>query len=1153
MFALTVAIALLPGAFAQDAPETWTLLSDFEGVQRMWTNESGPTDSVRVSETEAFAGRRSLAVTLNLNAQPPMVRATWQTDIGDLRLAPDSRLRFRLKGSDLAQLPHGGIILIESNGKTGGGDSHWILGIPGETYSDAAWHEFVSQPLSEAGNPEWAPDVDGKLDPSRISRLLFVAQEEAPPDLLKPFTVYLDDVEVSHAVAQEPSYTDAAIEARPDHVTPVWRGFKGRTREHPATVTFGDLAGWRVAHPEGDTGRLLRSEEEPCYEDLRYQAKLVYASPSGAGRYELLPPQPLPLPDDWNAVSMWVFGNNWSWVPKPDTPQVQLWVRLRDAAGQRHRLSVGTVDFRFYGWLQKRLRDDPVGDPRHLFWGGPADGVVHHPATLEAIEVLNGTQPEPRTIYLESISFYRDDTPLPKFQPELIEGLPFPTTPDTILPTVEQPTAVSLTRDGDTWVFTAEGDERIVYRYAPQTGTLSDLTAQVAGRPAFTPCAGAGPVLLLGGKEREPTSPEVARGLVSAQREGRGVLTRWRATCEGDSTEYALALRAKGKSLIVDWASEESKTTALRLGSAEGLEGPRIFRVPYLTIYNQGPHVLLDGETFCLTLLDWYHTESSGFNVASGVTETTATINGGSYYGVLTDGTRNPLGERQFINLSSRFEEVLPNIPNPPSTQRAVTRTHLYNHLGGISKDRFDLWLDAWRQYKRRGIEKVFVTHHEDAWSDGADVGQGPQEYTFCTEAAPEVGDEKMQAYCKAMRDMGYYIGLYENFTDYNPLGRSWDERNAARNSAGELMRVWPPTYAIRPLKALELALYYPREVARKFGTNTAYRDCHTAYPPWGQVDFQAGSPGAGKFATNFRAWGALLLDGHKAYDGPIFSEGTHHWFSAGLVDGNYAQMGVPNATEQPLFVDFDLRKIHPLEADIAMQPHWSWGGDTWRGLATTIAYGHIGFQTVDSLTDAGRYYYLIQQLQTRYVMEPVESVLYHVDGELLPITEVLKRGLNGTNQVLVTYRNGLEVAVNCDPEQRWQVEVGGVLRDLSPYGWATAMGDEFEEWSTVTDGVRQSYVRSPEYTFVDGGGRLRSFGDIETDGALALRATEPGARELIVIAPFTEVRFGEPLRSARALDEARRPLDEVALEPAGDQVVLRPVPNAVSYVLGGD
>ncbi|NCQ33275.1 MAG: hypothetical protein GW802_38670, partial [Armatimonadetes bacterium] len=144
---------------------------------------------------------------------------------------------------------------------------------------------------------------------------------------------------------------------------------------------------------------------------------------------------------------------------------------------------------------------------------------------------------------------------------------------------------------------------------------------------------------------------------------------------------------------------------------------------------------------------------------------------------------------------------------------------------------------DMWRKYHRKGIDNVLVTHHEDAWSNGADVGQGGQEYTMCTEAAPEVGDRQMIAYCSAMREMGYYVGLYENFTDYNPLGKSWDSRNAVRDSAGELRRVWPPTYAIRPLKALEMALDYPRRVAKKFGTNTAYRDCHTAYPPWGQVD----------------------------------------------------------------------------------------------------------------------------------------------------------------------------------------------------------------------------------------------------------------------------------------------------------------------------
>jgi len=83
-----------------------------------------------------------------------------------------------------------------------------------------------------------------------------------------------------------------------------------------------------------------------------------------------------------------------------------------------------------------------------------------------------------------------------------------------------------------------------------------------------------------------------------------------------------------------------------------------------------------------------------------------------------------------------------------------VTRTHLYTHVGGIALNRYDTWLATWRLFHRKGIENLIITQHEDAWSNGADVGQGGQEYTMCIEAAPEVGDEKMIAYCKAVREM---------------------------------------------------------------------------------------------------------------------------------------------------------------------------------------------------------------------------------------------------------------------------------------------------------------------------------------------------------------------------------------------------------------
>jgi len=1150
---LMPAFLLLPMSLppAHPAAGDWLTIGDFEGSPRPWVAESGPATNARVTDGQAHSGKHSLAVTLSLSTQPPMVRATWQTDVGDLRFALDSRLRFWLKGSALAQKPHGGIILIEANGRKGGGDSHWILEIPGDTYPDPEWHEWTSTPFREATNPDWAPDADGKLDPARISRLLFVAQEEAPPDLLKPFTVYLDDLEASNVTPQEATYTDAAVEEKPSHVTPIWRGFRGRKREHPATVTFADVTGWRVAQWGDARAKMVRSEEEPCYEDLRYQAKLTYWSEGGSGHFELIPPKPIPISGPFNAACAWVYGNNWDWVPDPSTPQVEVWLRVLDASRQHHRIGLWKTNFRFYGFLQKRLRDDPRGDPLHLYWGGLADGKVHFPAQLEAIEIRNGTNAEPRTIYLESVAFCQDNMELPTFHPELIKNLPFPTTPDTILPTAAKATKVVLAREGGAYVFTIDEDERIVCRYTPKTGTLSDLTAQVAGRAPITPCAGAGPVFILGGTEREPTSPDLSRKLLSISDSAGVVRTNWRFAVGDAAAEFSLTLRAKGKSLIADWASKDPRATALRLGRAEGLKSPKLFRVPYLSIYSSGPHVLLNDDTFFLTLLDWYHTESSAFYVAGGVDGSTATVNGGSAYYPLTDGARNPLGERQFINLSSHFEEVLPNIPNPPSTQAAVTRNYLYCHIGGTAPDRFDGYLKLWRSYHRHGIEKVRVSHHEDSWTNGADVGQGPQEYTMCIEAAPEVGDAKMIAYCRAMREMGYHIGLYENFTDYNPLGKSWDERNCARNSNGEMWRVWPPTYAIRPLKALDMALYYPRQVAAKFGTNTAYRDCHTAYPPWGQVDYEAGSPGAGKFATNFRAWGALLIDGHKAYGGPIFSEGGHHWFSAGLVDGNYAQMGIPDAPNYPLLLDFDLLKLHPLEADISMTPGWAWGRGLYDCQAHTIAYGHIGFQPFVNLAEAGRYYYTMQQLQSRYVMFHVKQLLYHRDGRLYGASEALKADANAAKQVLVRYENGLEVAANCNPDKRWTVTLAGKQYDLSPFAWAAVQGADFEEYSTDLDGIRVNFVRSPAYIFADGGGKWRNFGAIATDGAVAIRKAKTGGTEVIVIAKPTRIALDAPAGvRIEAFDEEERSLGEVKATRDGGRLSFEHVEGAESYLV---
>jgi hypothetical protein len=139
---------------------------------------------------------------------------------------------------------------------------------------------------------------------------------------------------------------------------------------------------------------------------------------------------------------------------------------------------------------------------------------------------------------------------------------------------------------------------------------------------------------------------------------------------------------------------------------------------------------------------------------------------------------------------------------------------------------------------------------------------------------------------------------------------------------------------------------------------------------------------------------------------------------------------------------------------------------------------------------------------------------------------------------------------VNCDPQKRWEVELAGKQHDLSPYGWAAAMSEDFGEWSTVTNGVRQSYVNSPEYLFADGGGVWRDFGEVATDGAIAVRPHE-GGREVIVIAPMTrtEVTAAEGA-TVEALGESREAVGTVAAERAGERLAWGPVERAVSYVV---
>jgi len=1143
-------ILLALGALLGKGPADpgWTLLDDFEGRPVEWGVEAGPPESAIVSRYRAWGGKRSLAVTLQRQS-PTMVRAAWFADVSDRRLSLETRLRFRLFGNRRARKPHGGIIAVEAGGRQGGGDAHWMAPIPGEVYRAERWQMVEMPPLSAFAQPDWSVDADGRLDPTHVTRLLWVAQQEASPHETTPYTVWVDQVEATH-VAPCPPFVAKVVEADPPtRVRGPLRGFVGRRRAHHPQVTFDSMEGWTVRCIGPVRAELARAREEPLFS--RYAARLTYTGEGGQGRIELRPPRAVGLPRGMNAVQMWVFGNNWDWVPDPTTPQPEVMVRLVDRSGEFHRISLGRVNWKYWGILQARIPALARG-PSRTVWGGDGNGALDQPARLAAIELRNAGSPEPRILYLDSLAFYRDAMPRVTFRPRPCR-LPFPTRAGTILPSTLSPVTNAVVRMGSTWRLSASGPGgSTVWQYTPATGTLGDLVCRVGGR-TFRPADGAGPEWMAGGERLGPTDGRIVRRLMSVRRLPRGVSTRWRWTRSGRSVTFDLDLEARGRSIVHTWRSSSRALPALHLGRATGLSAGRLFRVPYYTLMGHGgAGIAYDGGLFMSHLVDWYVTDASALQgVVSDASPSAITYAGVAHYHPDTAGRRNPLRERCVLTVSPRFEEVLPNIPNPPTPEADVLRRFMYTHLGGISPDRFERWLEQLRVYRKHGIDRLIVTQHEDCWTEGGDVGQGPQEYTMTTAGPPDAGgDAGIARYYQAVRALGYRVGPYNNYCDFSPLGRSWREDWVTQLPDGSWQRAWPPTYSIKPLKAVEVAERYGPAQVRKYGVDATYCDVHTAVVPWGYVDYQAGTPGAAKLRTTFESYGRILQLQRKVYGGPCFSEGTHHAFYSGLIDGSYGQMGLPDAPNQPLLLDFDLRKLHTLSADISMTPAADWGpGTEYPCMAATIAYGHGGFFPFDAVPRAARYYFLIGTMQQQYLLTPVRDIGYWDGSAFLGVSRALPAGAHRRGQVRVRYANGLEVFVNYSRSDAWRVRSRGREIELAPDSWAAARGDGFRQYCTVVDGRRVSWARTPELTFADAGGRWHDFGPIATDGEVVLKREGPTGRRLSVLDRTTRVALDEPVARAKAADGAGRPIGEVDVQRHPGGRVELAVPPAALWI----
>jgi hypothetical protein len=487
--------------------------------------------------------------------------------------------------------------------------------------------------------------------------------------------------------------------------------------------------------------------------------------------------------------------------------------------------------------------------------------------------------------------------------------------------------------------------------------------------------------------------------------------------------------------------------------------------------------------------------------------------NGDSQYLPLTDGKRNPLRDRLVLTFSRDFERVLPSIPNPRATQAPSALEYVYCAVASPSERALEM-LSLWRQLKRHGVDHLIAKQHAEIWSPG--VGTGMVPFFPNPHASPAIpgGDQALADYIKQVKALGYRYALYTDYVLTTPVEAQWSEDDVARSADGSWIRNWYQAFQLTPLQSWKRAEHYAPLIAQ-MGNDASYCDQHTSGPPWNRTDYDARKPQAGMFRPVIYACAGVFAAERRAYSGPVYSEGNHHWMLAGLCDGNYAQFSPDDcpAYKYPLLVDFDVRKIHGLEMDLGMGWQQAYGleGDfdptgaaIDRLIMATLAFGHAGLlyapgnisgnsaNPTDPLGDrkrvALRTYFMTQQAQVRYLMQPVARIEYHDGERFVDTAEAISSGAVEQSRVHVAYRTGLQVWANGGFEGSWEIDIGSDKVVLPPSGYAVYQRGQLLEHSSLVNGHRGDLAVTPEYVFADARGQETQLGPLRLSGGAVVK-----------------------------------------------------------------
>ena len=817
-------------------------------------------------------------------------------------------------------------------------------------------------------------------------------------------------------------------------------------------IDFESDTGWRARALSGGTADAYVSDERRTFGN---GALGVYFR--GAADVRVEPPEPLAVPTrDFEWFGGWIWSDQPNYNHYKRIPLLKYGLVFTTADGVATniplRLFGRDTEMGWQGWHYV-VRRFTKGELELL----RGDGV-----RFAGFYLKGATNGIPREVHFDNLAFFRRDESAPLAMAP-IPDVPVPNRPEAALPDSMRPGGRNgVRRDGAATIYSYEGpDGRLEYIWKGRPDTLE---ARWNGGAAFRPAANSGAL----------DHPDAAKYEVSI----RGKTLVVDVSAPAGESRISLGRPAGAKVL--------SRTAVAAFGDGYGDRAPRSL----VAALDAG-----GAKLFSLTFADWYLSHASRMwenETSPGV------VDGVCSYQAKTDGVRNPVSERLYVTVSPEFMETLPVIANPQSPWRAVVGSHAWCAYASSEDREFDK--SFWRVLHRYGLRSVAVNDHECCMRDDG------ESFTFRDKAAPRKGgDRGLRDYADCLiRELGYLYGPYNNFTDFAPVNANWHIDRVCRDfvsggkdgkKVGDLTSAWVRCYAPKPLYALEACRRYAPLLAQKFGFNTAYCDVHTAVLPWENVDYDARVPGAAMFQTTYKAYCAILLEQKKAWRGPVYSEGGSQFFYAGVCDGNYAQLRI-QPDKDPWIVDFDLRRIHPLNIDVGCGNLVMFSGDI-KGAtgsarfengvdwfqAATLAFGHAPYLLQEAMFEprqqhargyAGKFadyvpekglpivlrsYYMITPVSARYATADAEEILYLCeDGRWRGVSGALLAG-GKVNQVAVRYSGGTYVVANGDRSRRLSASVFGRDLDLPPCGYAAWSDDgALEMASTDAGGVRTDY-----------------------------------------------------------------------------------------------